>query len=265
MALRLLFACLLAVTVHPTTSWAWSFRGHWIIALVAYEYIAPATRDRIAAILGEKGPTPFMHAAYSEDLFAANRRWHYVDIPLDAPGYAAGAAYCADYACAVERIKELTVAARDKPSFGTRWALGYVVNLMGDIHEPLYVADAGDDHGNNVVVQLAGRRQRLRDLWDRSLVDAELGRDAKAAAAALVAEITAEDRRAWCSGNPDEWTTESFRIARDFVYASGRLRGTYENPVVLPPSYEKEARAVVREQAKRAGVRLACWLEEKLK
>jgi len=263
--LRLLFACLLAVMVHPTASWAWSFRGHWIVALVAYEYMTPATRARIEKILGGEGSRSFMYAAYPGDLFAANRRWHYVDIPLDAPGYVAGSSYCADYACAVEEIKELTTAAGDQPSFGTKWALQYVVNLMGDIHQPLYVSNAGDDHGYTLIVQLDERPLRLRDLWDRTLVDAELGKDAKTAAAKLVKEITAEDRQAWCAGTPDDWTSESFRIARDFIYVQSHGRGTYDNPIELPAAYEDEAGAIVRQQIKKAGVRLACWLDDNLK
>jgi hypothetical protein len=265
MTLRLLFACLLAVTVHPTTSWAWSFRGHWIIGLVAYEYIAPATRERVERILGEKGYRPFMYAAYPGDLFAANRRWHFVDIPPDASGYTTGSAYCPDYACAVEKMKELTVAAADKPSFGTKWALEYVFNLMGDIHQPVYVINAGDDHGENLIVRLDGHRQNLRDLWDRTLVDAAFGPDVKRAAAELIKEISPEKRQAWCAGSPDEWTSETFRIARDIAYGPDRRRGTYDNPLVLPPTYEEEAKFVVREQIAKAGVRLACWLDANLK
>ncbi len=263
--MRLLCACLLAVMVHPTASWAWSFRAHWTIALVAYEYISPATRVRIEKILGNKGSRPFMYAAYPGDLFEANRRWHYVDIPLDAPGYVAGSVYCGDYSCAVEKLKELTVAAGDQPSFGTRWALAYTVNLMGDIHEPLNVADAGDGHGSTTIVALDERRIKLNELWDRTLVDATLGTDARAAADKLTREITVADRHAWCGGTPDDWTTETFRIARDFVYSRSGGRSSYEKPILLVSSYEGEASGIVREQIKKAGVRLACWLDANLK
>lgn len=264
MSLRLLFACILAVTFHSSTSWAWGYRGHWIIALIAYERLSPATRGRIAAILGERGPRAFMYAASPRDLFEANRRWHFVDIPLNAPGYVPGSAYCGDYACAVEKLKELTVAADDQPSFGTKWALQYVVNFAGEIHQPVNVIDAGDDHGERTIVSIGGRRLKLRDLWDRVLVDAEFGSDAKAAAAKLTKEITDADRQAWCAGTPDDWTSETFLIARDFVYSRSGGPSTHDKPIALASSYEAEARAIVREQVKKAGVRLACWLDAHL-
>ena len=68
---------------------AWGAEGHEIVALIALRELTPAARSQVARLLG--GDAMMVHDANWADEIRDQRRdtgpWHYVDIPLDAPGY----------------------------------------------------------------------------------------------------------------------------------------------------------------------------------
>ena len=75
-----------------------------------------------------------------------------------------------------------------------------------------------------------------------------------------VARSHRQSGQAWSKGGPADWACErSFETARRSVYLIGSKPGCDANaaPLDLPAGYETASKAVVAEQLKRAGVRLA--------
>jgi hypothetical protein len=79
---------------------------------------------------------------------------------------------------------------------------------------------------------------------------------------ALSKTITANQRKEWAAGTPVAWANESHRVAVEKVYAVVAEGG---DPPQLGREYVTRSTAVVVEQIKRAGVRLAALLNAALK
>jgi len=75
--------------------------------------------------------------------------------------------------------------------------------------------------------------------------------------AALNERITDEHVKEWAAGTPLTWAVESWRIAREVVYAGVAPAG---DPPRLEEAYVEKAQPVVEEQIQKAGVRLATAL-----
>ena len=207
-----------------------------------------------------------MYTAYPGDLFEANRRWHLRRHPARRARLHAGSAYCADYNCAVEKLKELTVAAGDQPSFGTQWALDYIVNLMGDIHEPVNVIDAGDDHGSTTIVRSTSAVMKLSDLWDRNARRCDPRPDvASRRRQAYLKEIHRKRQARLVRRHArrlDDARPSASRATS--LIAEPRPQQLRKAPYACLP-LRGRGEVIVREQIKKAGVRLACWLDANLK
>jgi hypothetical protein len=147
-----------------------------------------------------------------------------------------------------------------------------VVHLAGDIHQPLHAADNRDRGGNTVAVvffgQTEGRRGalNLHTIWDEQLVErlvAERGGEAAIASA----PIAAGDRAAWPAGSIEDWMLESNALARAVAYGSipGFSCGAHiVQPVEIGAGYYAVAAPAIELQIRKAGVRLAGLLNERL-
>src|SRR3954471_12962843 len=73
----------------PGPAFAWGAQGHEIVAAMALRELTPAARGQVARLLG--GEAMMIHDANWADEVRDQRRdtgsWHYVNIPLGAPGY----------------------------------------------------------------------------------------------------------------------------------------------------------------------------------
>jgi hypothetical protein len=256
-------ALILSLLLAPAPAFAWGAEGHEIIAAIALRELSPVARGRAASLLG--GETMLIHDANWADEIRDQRpetgRWHYVDIPLDAPGYDARRD-CPDNACVVAQIgndRRVLADRRAAPAVRAE-ALRFLVHFVGDIHQPLHAVDDDDKGGNAVRVYMPGERTNLHRVWDADVVRA-LGYDAGALAGDIDRAITPAQRKAWQAGTPADWADESWRIARDGIYPLVRGRHTMR----LAASYPRAESAVVRQQLARAGVRLAWLLNQTLR
>lgn len=251
--LALIFLLLFA----PAPAFAWGAEGHEIIAAIALRELSPMARLQAASLLG--GDAMLIHDANWADEVREQRsetgRWHYVDIPLGAPGYDPRRD-CRAGGCVVARIdNDRRVLGDSRASRQMRVeALRFLIHFVGDIHQPLHAVDNNDKGGNAVRVTMPGERTNLHRVWDGEVVEA-LGADADMIAGSIDRTITPAQRRSWQAGTPADWANESYRIARDEIYPMARGRRTMR----LPASYPRAESPVVRQQLARAGVRLA-WL-----
>jgi hypothetical protein len=149
--------------------------------------------------------------------------------------------------------------------------LGYLVHLVGDIHQPLHAATRvtaqnpkGDAGGNGF--KLAGVPDNLHWYWDSAAgafnfwspqrpLDERDRRRLDEFARAITTEFPAEKNTAAQDLNPDVWARESHMLAASVVY------DLPEN-TVPSDAYNTKARAVTRQRLALAGYRLAAVLNE---
>jgi hypothetical protein len=143
-------------------------------------------------------------------------------------------------------------------------ALKFLGHWVGDIHQPLHVSFLDDRGGNGIRVsgQCSGN---LHATWDTCLVLYAVGPDPADAATELLKDITPEMRAAWDNSEPRDWANESFGISKAASTGYCEMQEESCNPThrseVISEEYLSANEAVVREQLKKAAVRLAHLLD----
>lgn len=305
--LCLLLACLLqpVLLAAPRQALAWGSEGTTIIALVADKLLQahdPAVQKRVAAILAtdhdnDRTKTDIAgEAAWAAILLekspegrAATAQWHYVKLDPANPDFAKAcyghpdlpamtpAAHGPQKACIIDKINQF---ARDLSDPGTSagerlMALRFLLNLTGDLHQPLNAIDHGDGGGNCVAILPPGSRTpvRLSTYWNETLVVEAEGRDPITAADQIVAGLTPAEIAQWSDGTLESWARESDEIAKSVAYSypkdeigGKRLVATRKGATDscgtvavyrVDAAYRDRAIAAVRQQLARAVVRLA--------
>ena len=212
--------------------------------------------------------------------------WHYVNFPIFAGGLDRGAVELPPLGDKLEegkppqnilqalewcmgRLKGVDVSNADKAV-----ALAWLEHLVGDLHQPLHSCalfspdyPKGDRGGNSFVVKYHGNVTNLHSFWDErlggfmnwNLVRAVTEKTAgKHPRSSLQKELAA-------TGFTD-WSTESYNLAKDVVYAGGTLKGTTREASAadkgasapeLPEKYDEAANDAARLRVALAGYRLA--------
>lgn len=253
-------AAIFFLSIAPVPALAWGAQGHEIAAAAALDELTPAARAQVGQLLGS--PAMMIHDSNWADEIRDRRpqtaAWHFVDIPLEAPGYDPRRD-CTGGNCVVAQIEHdrAILADRRRPAPQRADALRFLIHFVADIHQPLHAVDDDDRGGNAIRVSWQGGRATMHHIWDTTVVEG-LGFDTAAIAAGLVREPA---RKAWQSGSAAAWAVESRNVARDEVYALTRGRRTLR----LPQGYLRAEAPVARLQLARAAARLAWLLNGALK
>jgi hypothetical protein len=233
---------------------SWHDKGHRVVAIIAQANLRPETKKRIEEILpvGTTLADAAVWPDYEGRKVGDLDPLHYVSIPDDAKGYDQ-ARDCAEKNCMVEALKWFlsNIAAENAPIVMRRIALRYVAHLVGDIHQPLHAGRATDRGGTDITVTYRRQTTNLHFFWDKDLVEMEEG-NAEEVAERLGASVTQEQRLKWQAADPNQWTDESFMLARSHAYNIG-------GSVELSADYVETVRPIVRARLVQAGIRLA-WL-----
>jgi hypothetical protein len=289
---------------------AWNSTGHMTIAAIAYDHLTPTAKARVDALLVrhrdyglwmrqkpaaylDKARFAFEKAAtWPDDIRGtsdSHPTWHYIDLPVIAPGYTPGSsALLVPTPNAETQITaETAVLTAPEISAGERAvALCWVAHLIGDIHQPLHAATfvsalfpQGDRGGNTEAlaagaiagdpVEAAAAPQRLHALWDDAL-----GAETDPAVIDVLArslETASYARSTFPQLTQDttvqSWAQESHALAQEVVYIDGTLPITEaadHATVTLPPAYLETLHAVANRQIALAGLRLADTLNAAL-
>ena len=184
----------------PFHAMAWNAAGHRLSALIAWQQLTPASQQEIAELLAghpdyagwrEKADaveTAFIFAEaatwadsirHDPHYYDADREtptsprpglsdqdrhrdWHYVDFDER------GRRMAGEIDRATARLTRILSSASDQDE--RRWALVWLLHLVGDLHQPLHVGRFGDEGGNLYPVEDPGRRNRailnLHRYWD---------------------------------------------------------------------------------------------------
>lgn len=246
----ILIALSLAIT---SPAHAWGPIGHRITGAIADEELSGLARANVQLLLGtedlaeaatwpddmKSDPAPFWQKQASP--------WHYVTVkgddyqPSDAP--TSGDAMTA--------LSRFTATLRDpKASLADkRLALRFIVHIIGDLHQPLHDG-AGDDRGGNAVsVTWFGKPTNLHSVWDSALIE-QRALSYSEYAHWLSRSITPQEVIAWNQIDPSIWIRESIALRKTI----------YPADPALSWDYAYQHRAEVDDRLKRAGVRIAAYL-----
>ncbi len=286
----------LAVTTMPMHALAWGYVGHKLVAAVAWQYMTPAAREHVQALLAQDTdtltPPDFVNRATWADAYRNNHKetsaWHYIDIPYSAAdslehAAAAEPALCPHPAlpgqsaaigapendCIVDKIWQFEAELRDPatPVAEQVLALKFLMHFVGDVHQPLHAIDDDDKGGNCVWISTGDKPQRLHAYWDTGAVLALLGdRTPEAYAADEKAEIDKDNLAAQAGGDPASWAAESAVMARSYTYNLGvgtlPTCATENTATPIDVSHALDPKPIVRNRLDLAGVRLAYVLND---
>jgi hypothetical protein len=119
--------------------------------------------------------------------------WHYINIPLSDSKIDL-ARECANGYCVIAKTEQFLAVLKD-PNAGKDTkapALKFVIHFVGDMHQPLNVADNGDKGGTTRQVIFEGHPDNLHWVWDTGLIQ-HITRNPAALAVQLESRITPQD------------------------------------------------------------------------
>lgn len=264
---------LLLLAVLPAPALAWGAYGHERVAAIALAGLTPRARAEVRRILagGAAVDTPgcplvtFADASTWPDCvrglgdrYGYSAAWHYQNIDVCKP-FDIDAA-CANGDCVTAQIpRQLAIAADRRASAVARAeALAFVVHLVGDMHQPLHIGDRHDRGGNGVLAAYGAKapeRMNLHRIWDSDLAERALTEPP----AITPQSPTRAERREWARGGVADWAREGWEISRTIVYRDG-CADAGAGRVMVDEAYGVAARAPLRRQVEKAGVRLALLL-----
>ena len=115
--MKSILTCFFLYVLPATQAFAWGSEGHRIVADIAEQYLEPATARQVHDLLAVDNATTLADVANWADQIRLQRRntasWHFVDIPVSAPGYDAKRD-CGQGNCVVTKIDEFAAELRDK-------------------------------------------------------------------------------------------------------------------------------------------------------
>jgi predicted Rossmann-fold nucleotide-binding protein len=285
MKLAAVFAAVLAVAV-STKVQAYGPQGHALIANMAQAHLVPAAKAEVLRLLALENAKGLDDVSSWADAYRATHSdtgpAHYVNIPLSEQ------TYIEDRDCHVDkdnnRVPELTCVVakladytrvlgdRSKPDAQRLEALKWVTHLLGDVHQPMHVADNQDRGGNGVVFPYSEQVKNLHAVWDSGIIEKHygwtLGADysfdraaVQKAADQMDAAITPEQRRAWApqynarESDVVRWVNQTHLLA-----AAAYLNVPPVKDEASLARYQNSFWPLTQEQLQKASVRLSAVL-----
>lgn len=244
-------------------AWAWADEGHRVVCEIAWQRLTTNARALVTELLGPGSPPKerFLESCLwadrvRETTHQDTAEYHFLNVRRGAPSVDL-TRDCPAYDCVPIAIRRYLAYLVDDGANGERRradALKFLAHFVADAHQPLHAGYLEDRGGNETLVRWRSLELevRLHAVWDHWIIrQAGLAEDR--ATAALAAEISAEDAARWQDANVERWADESYHLA---------VENAYDLPAdhVLDAAYYERAVAVVRQQLKKAGVRLAYLL-----
>jgi hypothetical protein len=258
----------------PPAARAWGEKGHTIVAKIAELNLSDRAKAGIQQLLDDRSIADprlaswadlIRHSGPYQHIYPGNAGWHFIDVPFDATQIDDDRD-CKNNGCvvaAIERFRKDMVDS-SKAVGKRKEALLFVVHFLGDVHQPLHCAQRNNDRGGNSrSVSYLGSHDHhlnLHAVWDTNLVEAALGGlDPVDKAWRLNQQITSQQRQDWSQGIPRDWAWESHQLATRNAYANQDADAGLPGhpPISLNQEYVTANTAVVEEQLKKAGIRLA--------
>jgi hypothetical protein len=277
--------------VFPFQAQCWSKEGHRVVARIAARHLSEHALLRVSQLLEVENTAEAVGNALADaSTWADDVRndtgtaaWHFIDLALQ-DNRTNMPERCPNDDCATARIRLFAaqLKANDPDSdarFSDANALRFLIHFVGDVHQPLHAASNADRGGNcEMLIAPVDSAKDLHALWDGPLVNRMGADDALALELDKEIAVSTDDQKTdFASGDQDDWAWESHRLAIVNVYrrlqipkqsvefpasceeAPDEIR---ESEIAVDEEYLQAVQPVVREQLKKAGLRLAKLLNE---
>jgi hypothetical protein len=276
------FLCGVSMIFAAPSAWAFGCQAHEIIALIAQKHLSPRALAMVDQILKDNPIDPalvryckqpdfgFMatSATWADDYRSVHREtatWHQIDIPIIVTASKGDLSqYCpAPDICLPQALRDQIALLRapDTEPQKRADALRFVIHLVGDMHQPLHVANNNDLGGNCMPVTFFNAEPKLTNpqyetyapnlhgVWDfgiyqREFKDPNLTQtDVEYRAGYELQTIQksadqfdsqfASQEAKWMKGriDIDAWTWESFVIGKAIAYGKLPVAVPEEKPV----------------------------------
>lgn len=190
--------------------------------------------------------------------------WHYQNVDVCKPFDLKSA--CADGNCVSAQIDRnfALLANKSLPPHVRLEALAFLVHFVGDIHQPLHAGDRSDRGGNDLKTTYGVMPgYNLHSVWDGLLADRAIS-----AAPVIVRTFSPAEMTAVEQGNVRSWSEENWAVSKEIAYPRAMDRDPCgakpTAPVVIDEADVTAARAALRQQVERGGIRLARLLDTAL-
>jgi hypothetical protein len=259
------------VALFPISSdaWAWGDQGHKVVCEIAFRLVQPNTRTEIRKLIStEERFSTFSESCIWPDHPRQRASEHFLNLPRDSAGLSSEPCPGAS-ACVVTAIKkDFEVLSSNNASQAEKLkSLKFLGHWVGDIHQPLHASFEDDRGGNNVLVT-GLCDANLHSAWDTCLVLKAVGEGAGEATTALLKTITPAKIESWTHSAPMDWANESFIIAEQaqtkYCTRQGASCDHPTGKVTIDAAYVAANGPIVKEQLRKAGVRLAHLLDAAL-
>lgn len=174
------------LALHPV-AFAWDPTGHLLVGEIAWRHLNPAARNHANALLAEidprfNGGTPyhFVTAGCWMDDVRADRsfsdwgKWHFVNCPWTPSGTPFAEPEPPHILWAIDRSLETLRSGTASRADAAR-ALGHLIHLIGDLHQPLHATTWDDAGGNGYLIfgvpftdLFPNQTANLHTFWDKA-------------------------------------------------------------------------------------------------
>ena len=245
---------------------AWGRLGHRVISRLAKKHMTEKARDALAELL-DPNETIADASTWADDIpwySPKTAPWHYVDVPLDEPGY--DAKWSADdpkHGCVVDKINEFRKVVKDKskPVEERRFAVRFLIHCVEDMHMPMHVGDNHDRGGNDTQVRFFERGTNMHSLWDGGLL-ARMSNEEDYWLKELTVLPSSQMPQDAAAGTVEDWATESLLAAREAYVNPAEGGRRIKSGDELGLGYLDKNLPVVKERMYLAGIRLPAVLNE---
>ena len=250
-------ALLAGFMIISTAAFCWGLTGHRTIAEIAESHLSKKAKKGIREIIGEETLAVWSNwpdFIKSDTSYRYASKWHYVDLP----GHMGKEDFIRDLRKLpgenlYTQITAMINVLKDKSATleKKRFALAFLVHMVGDLHQPLHVGRDEDQGGNKIVVYWFDKKTNLHTLWDSELIDFQ--QYSYTEYAKLLNIAPKEKVREWQSGSLEDWFYEN-HVLSDSIYDAT------PNESKLSYRYNFQFQQLLNDQLLRGGIRLAALL-----
>jgi len=224
---------------------AWDKDGHEAIGMTTMSALQNGPTAQVKRLMGGKDAVDVAAWAHKVNKkYPWTLQLHFQKQPSAGRCKNIDLSNCEGNRCLVQALKHFYGRLVNKPLETIDWGSGvkltdadcvkYLINLMGDLHQPLHLGNAEDDMGKNIKVNFRGKTMSLYDLWDKELAQAVI-KDSPGfwwGGWTHVQRTRSEyekDSARWKQdgvGMFDQWATETMQFACEDVYknpVSGKM------------------------------------------
>lgn len=257
----LIIVVMLTISITSNKSYAWGQNGHRIIAKIAEQHLTLKTKKALIPLLESESLPQIstwpdeMRSDPANFWQKKSSRWHYINFePSTSPSTFLDSSdnqhtHTKDTVSNILQGMQYAIATLKKADSSAdekRFALRFLVHLVGDSHQPFHAGRGEDRGGNRIEINYFGEKSNLHSLWDTKIIESknlsytEFADFINTDNASLIAE--------YLKSTPQGWLIESHHIAES-IYK--------KNVTDIDYNYVYTNLPIIKTRLQQGGIRLA--------